>query len=344
MGPKSKTASSSKSKVEMEDNKNNTEKEMDDQVQDSNPKSSNSSKRKVKDEPESEDTVAEKTKVKTKKVKGPTVPIHSDLPTNRTFPNKLEFTAKPESFIRISAWNVCGVIACDKKGLKTYLQAEDPDIMIMSETKTQAEPDLMHLKLQFKYRYWGADPQKGYAGVAILSKHKPLNVVYGLPTSDDQESTRGRMITLEFTSFYLIGTYTPNAGDNLKFMARKNEWNVAFERYLRELDAVKPVVWGGDINCALTEKDLRNAATSWNKIAGYTKDECEALDRQLNPDEGSGHGKLVDAWRVTRPDLEGHYTYVSERILKHVKVCEIRQECYGASDHVPVILEIEMKL
>lgn len=34
--------------------------------------------------------------------------------------------------------------------MKTYLQAEDPDIMIMSETKTQAEPDIMHLKQHFR--------------------------------------------------------------------------------------------------------------------------------------------------------------------------------------------------
>ncbi|EGG07952.1 uncharacterized protein MELLADRAFT_105457 [Melampsora larici-populina 98AG31] len=330
MGPKSKPGATSKSKAKAEVEDRDEEVENAETTQDEKPQPSKPRKRKAKDK-EEEDTSSAKPTTKTKKAKGPTVPIHADLPNNKAFPSKLQFDPKAEGCIRISAWNVCGVNACDKKGLKTYLQAEDPDIMIMSETKMQAEPDIMHLKHQYRYRYWGGDPKKGYAGVAILSKHKPLNVVYGLPTADDQDSTKG-----QFTDFHLIGTYTPNAGEGLQFMTRKNEWNAAFEKYLRELDAVKPVVWGGDINCALTEKgrykifnfslvntlsysdqslcnpgDLRNATTSWNKIAGYTQDECDALQSQLNPKEGSGHGKIVDAWRVSRPDLEGHYTYFS---------------------------------
>lgn len=32
---------------------------------------------------------------------------------------------------------------------------------------------------------------------------------------------------------------------------------------------------------------------------------------------------------------------LSERLEHHVKMCEIRSEIYGASDHVPVVLEID---
>ncbi|KNZ54627.1 exodeoxyribonuclease III [Puccinia sorghi] len=387
-------------------------------------KKKTTTKRKTEDQP---NEPATSKAVPAKKAKGPTVPLHAHLPNNRTFPSKLEFPAKNPDSLRISAWNVCGINACEKKGLKTYLEAEDPDIIVLSETKIQAEPDIMHIKHQFKYRYWGGDETKGYgsSGVAILSKHKPLEVVYGLPTADDQPSTKGRMIMLEFSTFFLIGTYTPNAGDNLKFMNRKIEWNVAFEKYLRELDAKKPVVWGGDINCALSEKDIRNAASNWNKTAGYTQQECDGLNSQLSPPEGSRNEKLVDVWRELNPDLEGHYTShvpyvsvsnlfflgggvlvlslsyrfgcrekgigwridsfivspnfrvislsffhsrkklmkcdfmawcvslslslslgvymdmkVSQRVFENVKACEIRQECYGASDHVPVIIEL----
>ncbi|PLW08607.1 hypothetical protein PCANC_11121 [Puccinia coronata f. sp. avenae] len=322
-------------------------------------KTTATAKRKTEDHP---DEPSSSKAAPAKKAKGPTVPLHPHLPNNKVFPAKLEFAAKMEDTLRISAWNVCGINACQKKGLKTYLDAEDPDVIILSETKVQAEPDIMHIKHQFKYRYWGGDETKGYAGVAIMSKHKPLEVVYGLPTADDPSATKGRMVTLEFSTFFLIGTYTPNAGDNLKFMNRKTEWNVAFEKYLRELDAKKPVVWGGDINCALTEKDIRNATSNWNKTAGYTQQECDGLNSQLNPPEDSGHEKLVDVWRELNPDLEGHYTYfsyrfgarekgigwridsfiVSQRIFESVKTCEIRQECYGASDHVPIVIEISL--
>lgn len=32
---------------------------------------------------------------------------------------------------------------------------------------------------------------------------------------------------------------------------------------------------------------------------------------------------------------------VSERLLEKVKMCEIRSEIYGASDHCPIVLEID---
>jgi AP endonuclease-1 len=35
---------------------------------------------------------------------------------------------------------------------------------------------------------------------------------------------------------------------------------------------------------------------------------------------------------------------VSERIVEKVKMCEIRSEIYGASDHVPVVMEIESSI
>lgn len=48
-------------------------------------------------------------------------------------------------------------------------------------------------------------------------------------------------------------------------MDYKKEWNTAFEQYLRELDAKKPVIWAGDFNVAPTEKDIRHAKPNWNK-------------------------------------------------------------------------------
>jgi AP endonuclease-1 len=53
--------------------------------------------------------------------------------------------------------------------------------------------------------------------------------------------------------------------DTFQNIEYKNEWNVAFEKYLRELDAQKPVIWGGDFNCAPTEKDIRHAKPNWDK-------------------------------------------------------------------------------
>lgn len=65
---------------------------------------------------------------------------------------------------------------------------------------------------------------------------------------------KGRIVTVEFESCYLIATYVPNAGTGLKTLSVKNEWNRHFEKYIRDLDSKKPVIWVGDLNVVPTER------------------------------------------------------------------------------------------
>lgn len=111
----------------------------------------------------------------------------------------------------------------------------------------------------YPHRYWSIATKKGYAGTCVLSKHKAFSVSYTLPAHlhSDPESTKGRIVTLEFESYFLVATYVVNAGEKLKSMAVKEKWMTAFHKYLQELDAKKPVVWAGDVNCAPTAKGAR---------------------------------------------------------------------------------------
>lgn len=108
------------------------------------------------------------------------------------------------------------------------------------------------------------------AGIAILSKIEPLSVTRTLPNHPDSCLVKGRLITLEFKNYYVIGTYVVNAGRGLKVtllynsflrlpetrqtLNQKKEWNQHFENYIRDLDRKKPVIWTGDLNVAPTEK------------------------------------------------------------------------------------------
>jgi len=160
---------------------------------------------------------------------------------------------------------------------------------------------------------------------------------------------------------YIIGTYVVNAGTDLKTLDAKKLWNTHFDTYIRELDKKKPVIWTGDLNVAPTELDLSNAKRNWNKTAGYTEAETSAFKRILEGSEDDGTAnKFIDIWRKLHPALR-HYTYfsyrfncrlkgigwrldlfvVSQRIEEQVKMCEIRGEIYGASDHCPLVMEIE---
>ncbi|TFY76623.1 hypothetical protein EWM64_g7391 [Hericium alpestre] len=286
-------------------------------------------------------------------------------PTNKVLPTRITFPPQGKNTTRIASWNISGLAASQKKGFKYYVEAEDPDVLILTETKeVNDEPVDPSLSDRFPYRYWSISERKTYSGTAVLSKHEPLSVDKTLPGHPDPSYVKGRIITLEFENYYLVATYVVNAGQKLKTMSEKKLWNQHFEVYIRDLDKKKPVIWGGDLNVAPTEKDLKNAKQNWNKTAGYTEEETSSFARILNPpDSAAGANKFVDIWRERHPE-DRHYTYfsyrfncrtkgigwrldmfvLSERIAERVKMCEIRSEIYGASDHCPVVLEIEGSL
>jgi AP endonuclease-1 len=134
----------------------------------------------------------------------------------------------------------------------------------------------------------------------------------------------------------------------LKTLPEKAAWNVAFEKYLHQLDERKPVIWIGDFNVVPTELDIRNWKTNYNKSAGVTDTEIEGFNKQLagrRDSDEAGKNKFVDVWRKKNEGLVGHYTYfsykfqcrvkgigwridlvvASERILDKIGQCEIRQ-------------------
>ncbi|KAH8995345.1 Endonuclease/exonuclease/phosphatase [Lactarius akahatsu] len=325
-------------------------------------RAASSSKRKAESDSDGEKPV--KSKTTTKKAK---VDASSNLaegfapngqPTNKVLPVKISFPPRSERATRIASWNICSLASSQKKGFKYYVEAEDPDILILTETKVNNEPADPALTSRFPYRYWSISEKKTYAGTAILSKHKPLSVDKTLPGHPDPGSVKGRIVTLEFEDYYVIGTYVVNAGQGLKTLDAKKLWNHHFEAYIRDLDKKKPVIWAGDLNVAPTAADLSNPKTNWNKTAGYTEAETTAFAKILNPPDDDA-GKFVDVWRKLHPD-ERHYTYfsyrfncrekgigwrldmfvLSEQIVNRVKMCEIRGEIYGASDHCPIVLEI----
>ncbi|KXN92221.1 DNA-(apurinic or apyrimidinic site) lyase [Leucoagaricus sp. SymC.cos] len=290
--------------------------------------------------------------------------VENPQPTNKVLPVHINFPPRLENTTRISTWNVCGFAASQKKGFKYYVEAEDADILVLTETKVNEQPIDPALNARYPYSYWSISQTKSYSGTAILSKHEPLSVTRTLPNHPDPRSVKGRIITLEFENYYLIGTYTVNAGRDLQTLDKKKEWNEHFEVYIRDLDRKKPVIWTGDLNVAPTEKgmalNLANAKKNWNKSPGYTEAETTSFKNILNPSEGVDGGKFVDVWRRFHPN-DQHYTYfsyrfncrlkglgwrldmfvLSERIAGRVKTCEIRDEIYGASDHCPVVMEIE---
>lgn len=140
--------------------------------------------------------------------------------------------------MKLYSWNVNGLRACMTKGFAEFLQEAAPDIICLQETKMQREQaDFVFPGYE---EYWNSAERKGYSGTAVFTRVKPLAVTYGL--GQEEHDKEGRVITLEFASFYLVTVYTPNSKDGLARLDYRMVWEDVFRAYLQELDAKKPVV------------------------------------------------------------------------------------------------------
>ena len=155
--------------------------------------------------------------------------------------------------MRFISWNVNGLRAVVGKGFIDSFRALDADVFCLQETKLQEGQ--IELDLPGYEQYWNYAEKKGYAGTAIFTKIHPLSVRYGLGI--EEHDHEGRVITLEFDSFFFVTVYTPNAQEGLARIDYRMAWEDAFLSYLKELERTKPVIFCGDLNVAHEEIDLK---------------------------------------------------------------------------------------
>ena len=250
--------------------------------------------------------------------------------------------------VKLASWNVNGLRSCLTKGFLEYVRSEDPDVICLQETKLQ--PEQAVFDLPGYRRYFNSADKKGYSGTAILTKTEPLAVTYDF--GDDIHRHEGRIITAEYPDFYLVCCYTPNAQDGLRRLDYRMLWEDDLRAYLQSLDAVKPVVYCGDLNVAHEEIDLKNPKSNRGN-AGFSDEERGKMTELLS-------AGFTDTFRYLHPDVTGVYSWwsyrfharennagwridyfiVSDRLRDRVAEAAIRTDIYG-SDHCPVVLELK---
>ena len=267
---------------------------------------------------------------------------HSTLLPNSTF--NIQHSTLPK--MKFISWNVNGLRACVGKDFENQFKELDADFFCLQETKMQEG----QLDLQFEgyESYWNYAEKKGYSGTAIYTKHKPLNVSYGMGV--EEHDHEGRIITLEYDQFYLVTCYTPNSQTELKRLDYRMTWEDDFRKFLKSLDAKKPVVICGDLNVAHEEIDIKNPKTN-RRNAGFTDEEREKMTVLLN--DG-----FTDSFRYLHPDEVTYswwsyrfkareknagwridYFLVSDRIKEQITEAKIHTEIMG-SDHCPVEVDL----
>ncbi len=254
--------------------------------------------------------------------------------------------------MKLISFNVNGIRAILKKSFEEDFKNLDADIFAIQETKYTED---LHLDFPFKptnYNvYWtNSKEKKGYSGVAVFSKKKPISIHYGL--QNGKYDNEGRVITLEFDNFYFVACYVPNSGEELVRLPFRMDFEDDLKQYLMELDTKKPVIYCGDLNVAHEEIDIKNPKTNTTN-AGFTKEEREKMTKLLSAGFVDTFRKMHEeevkySWwsyrfnsRARNAGWRIDYFLVSERIYKNVEKAEILNEILG-SDHCPVELDIDL--
>jgi len=255
--------------------------------------------------------------------------------------------------LRIYSWNVAGLRACVKKGAHTQIAKWDADVVVLQETKCSEFPAEIKSIAEYPYKKLCVSKEKngGYAGVAMLSREKPISVQCGL--DDAKFDDHARFIQAEFDNYYLIGVYVLNSGQKLVNLDKRKQWDALVLKRVTSLDKLKPVIFVGDMNVAHQEIDLKIPTSNRNRTAGFTDQEREDFGRLLeagfvdvyrkrNPDKaiytfwsylGNARSKNV-GWRID-------YFVISERLYEKVLECDVHGEIMG-SDHCPISMTISI--
>ena len=255
--------------------------------------------------------------------------------------------------MKVITINVCGIRASQKKGLFEWLRKTKADFICMQETRALEEQICDgSFFLKGYERYMNVAEKKGYSGVAIYTKHKPLSIQKSFSKSIFEKE--GRFISAEFESFDIVSIYFPSGSSSDKRQILKYEFMDLFERYVkRKIKSKREMIICGDYNIAHTKDDIKNWKAN-QKNSGFLPQERDWMTKLIDkigmkdafrekckrPDvytwwsnRGNAYKNNV-GWRID-------YQMVTERFSKRIKSVSVYNK-NRYSDHAPLIINYDI--
>jgi exodeoxyribonuclease-3 len=264
--------------------------------------------------------------------------------------------------IKLISWNVNGIRAGWKKGsFQKTIDDEKPDILCVQETKSTPDQLTDDMKNYAGYHscFESSSMRKGYSGVAIYSKEKPINIFNTMGAKDFLDN-EGRTIICEFEKFYIMNCYFPNGGKSPEHYEYKLEYYDHFLKLAKKLESkkhknsegetfTKYVIFTGDINATNTDLDLARPKENRDKL-GCTKPERDRLknftDNFIDTYRYINSDKVQYTWwdmktrsREKNVGWRIDYFYTSKSLGQNIVSATIRDDIIG-SDHCPILLEV----
>jgi exodeoxyribonuclease-3 len=251
--------------------------------------------------------------------------------------------------MKVISYNVNGIRAALKKGFIEWLEAANPDVICLQETKAHKEQLDLSLfeNAGYKYNYWFSAQKKGYSSVAILCKKEPKNIAYG--TGIDSMDFEGRNIRVDFDTVSIMSLYLPSGTNDARLEFKLN-YMAEFQEYVNVLKKEVPnLIICGDYNICHEEIDIHNP--KMKGVSGFLPVERTWIGNFIK----SG---FIDSFRELNKEPE-HYSWWSYRanarnnnkgwrIDYHMMTEPLRERLQRAyilpeakhSDHCPIVVEI----
>lgn len=252
--------------------------------------------------------------------------------------------------MKIISYNINGIRAALEREFLKWLEATQADIVCLQEVKALAEQVNISLFENLGYHiFWHPAQKKGYSGVAVLTKQKPMHVEYGCGVNRFDEE--GRLLRLDYKDFSVLTTYMPSGSSSIERQEFKLEWLTFFSAYTKQLQQKFPnLVINGDFNVCHQPIDIHNPVANKHS-PGFTPEERAWFSdflalgftdafRYFNKDPhhyswwsymGGARRKNL-GWRID-------YQLVSNSLQPTLKRCVHLSEAHH-SDHCPVMLEL----
>jgi len=252
--------------------------------------------------------------------------------------------------MKIISWNVNGLRSVYGKGFVEWFYKTNADIVCLQEIKADENQLPFELTRPEGYHvYFNSAEKKGYSGVVIYTKEKPISIKknLGLPTFDSE----GRILELEYPQFILMNLYIPHGGRGKeKIIYKMAVYEALFEKLKKIHD--KQIILAGDFNIAHEEIDLARPKDNLNNIM-FTQFEREQIDELINNGftdsfrHFNEEGGNYTWWPYMRNARERNlgwridYVFVTKGLLSKLKDAFILKEVSG-SDHCPVCVEFNI--
>jgi len=218
--------------------------------------------------------------------------------------------------LKITTWNINSV-RLRINLVARFLRSAQPDVLCLQETKCPDDAFPLKRFRQLGYEHAALNGQKGYHGVAVLSRTpfesidrqsfcgktdcRHLSVVLG--------ERAGLKDPITLHNFYVpAGGDEPDPAVNPKF-----EHKLSFLDEMRGHQGLRPersqgAILVGDLNVAPLEHDVWSHKQML-KVISHTPIECEKLNAARDA------GGWIDTMRVLTPEPEKLYTWWSYRAM-----------------------------